>query len=424
MKLYIKKAAHRPPEDLNTLTKTVADIITSVRTNGDEALVAYNTKFDNNPNPTLAVSTEDIKAAYEVVDPQLIEAMKVAATHIEKFATAQKSTVQSLPEYEVAPGIRLGHRVLPVGACCCYVPGGNYPLFSSALMLAIPAKVAGVKKVYACSPVQKSTGKIAPETLVAMDIAGVDTIYQIGGAQAIAAFAYGTNQIPSVDIIVGPGNQFVTEAKRQCYGQVGIDFIAGPSEVMVIADESADPEIIAADLLGQSEHDLLAKGILVCTDEMVAKQTVAAVTTQLSQLPTADIARKAWEVYGEVILVDDLNEAVNLANQLAPEHLELSVTSPEALIDDLYNYGSLFIGEYSAEVFGDYISGTNHTLPTLRAARYTGGVSVNTFMKTLTHQTLSLEAVAVFGPSASLMARSEGLHAHANAVDIRLKKFT
>ena len=419
---FIKSAKQRPAEDLNALTQTVADIILNIRTNGDEALIAYNTTFDNNPNECLSVPASDIEAAYALVPKELIEDIKIAKKHIEIFAKAQRDTLKDLPGVEVAPGIKLGHRILPVSACCCYVPGGNYPLFSSALMLSIPAKVAGVKHVYACSPVQKHTGKIAPETLVAMDIAGVDQIFQIGGAQAIAAFAYGTKQVPAVDIIVGPGNQYVTEAKRQCYGQVGIDFIAGPSEVMVIADHTADPEIIAADLLGQSEHDLLAKGILVTTDEAVAYKTLQAVEAQLDLLPTAPIARKSWDTFGEVIVVKTLEDAVTCANTIAPEHLELSIENPETIIESLYNYGSLFIGEASAEVFGDYISGTNHTLPTLRASRYTGGVSVNTFLKTLTHQNLTELAVHTYGPSASRMARAEGLHAHANAVDIRLKK--
>jgi len=419
---YIKTAQQRPTEDLNTLTQTVTDIIQNIKTKGDEALITYNTTFDNNPNDKLAVPASDIDAAYQLVPKELIEDMKIAKENIERFAMAQKDTLKDLPAFEIAPGIKLGHRVLPVTACCCYVPGGNYPLFSSALMLITPAKVAGVKQVYATSPVQKHTGKIAPETLVAMDIAGVDRIFQIGGAQAIAAFAYGTDQVPAVDIIVGPGNQYVTEAKRQCYGQVGIDFIAGPSEVMVIADHTADPDIIAADLLGQSEHDLLAKGILVTTDEKIAHATLKAVETQLAILPTATIARKAWDAFGEIIVVTSIDEAITCANNIAPEHLELNIENPESIIASLNNYGSLFIGETSAEVFGDYISGTNHTLPTLRASRYTGGVSVNTFLKILTHQSLTDSAVLTYGPSASRMARAEGLHAHANAVDIRLKK--
>jgi histidinol dehydrogenase len=421
---YIKRASERPQDDLDRLTQTVHDIIANVRKDGDDALIAYNTKFDDNPNPVLKVPAEAIQSAYELVSPELVADMRRAAANIETFARAQRDSLKDIDSIEVAPGILLGHRVIPVNACCCYVPGGNYPLFSSALMLVIPAKVAGVKHVFASSPVQKHTGKIAPETLVAMDIAGVDGIYQLGGAQAIAAFAYGTAQVPAVDIIVGPGNQFVTEAKRQCYGQVGIDFIAGPSEVMVIADATADPELIAADLLGQSEHDLLAKGILITTDENLAHQTIKAVETQLETLDTKAIAAASWAEYGEVILVDSLDEAVEIANEWAPEHLELSVNNPDRLIPQLFNYGSLFIGEYSAEVFGDYISGTNHTLPTLKAARYTGGVSVGSFLKTVTHQKLSIDAVKSFGPSAANMAHAEGLSAHAGAVEKRLAKLS
>ncbi|MBS7525622.1 histidinol dehydrogenase [Fusibacter paucivorans] len=422
MTTYIKRASERPQDDLERLSQTVHDIIANVRKEGDHALIAYNTKFDKNPNPILRVTAEAIQSAYQLVSPALIDDMRRAAANIEAFARAQRDSLKDIDSIEVAPGILLGHRVIPVNACCCYVPGGNYPLFSSALMLIIPAKVAGVKNVFACSPVQKHTGKVAPETLVAMDIAGVNGIYQLGGAQAIAAFAYGTEQVPAVDIIVGPGNQYVTEAKRQCYGQVGIDFVAGPSEVMVIADSTADPNLIAADLLGQSEHDLLAKGILITTDESLALQTIKAVETQLALLDTKAIASASWAEYGEVILVSNLDEAVKLANDWAPEHLELCVEDPDSLMPLLTNYGSLFIGEYSAEVFGDYISGTNHTLPTLKAARYTGGVSVGTFLKTVTHQKLSVEAVKVFGPSAANMAHAEGLSAHASAVEQRLIK--
>ena len=419
---YIKCANSRPDEDLLKLSQNVTDIIKNVRLNGDLALYEYNTRFDSNENKCLRVSREDIDEAYTLVDASLIQDMKIAAENIKAFAIAQRESIQDIHNLEVAPGVTLGHRVIPVNACCCYVPGGNYPLFSSALMLAIPAKVAGVKAVFASSPVQKKTGKIAPETLVAMDIAGVDGIFQIGGAQAIAAFAYGTEQVPAVDIIVGPGNQYVTEAKRQCYGQVGIDFIAGPSEVMVIADHTADPTLIAADLLGQSEHDLLAKGILVTTDEFIARAVLEEVQVQVQRLSTREIASKSWDVFGEIILVETLDEAVKMANDLAPEHLELSVENADELIEKLYNYGSLFVGEYSAEVFGDYISGTNHTLPTLKAARYTGGVSVSTFLKTITHQKLTERAVLQFGPSAARMAHAEGLSAHANAVEMRLHK--
>lgn len=421
---YLKKSVERPPEDLKALKSNVTQIIDSVRQNGDAALLAYNTQFDSNKRHNLRVTPEEIKSAYKLVSSELIEDLKIACQHIRDFAMAQKSTITDLPLFEVSPGIELGHRVLPIESCLCYVPGGNYPLFSSALMLIIPAKVAGVKRVVACSPAIKGTEQIAPETLVAMDIAGVDEIYVVGGAHAIAAFSYGTASIKPVDLIVGPGNQYVTEAKRQCYGQIGIDFVAGPSEVMILADGSADPEIVAADLLGQSEHDLLAKGILVTTSETLAEAVLIEVEKQLQILSTAEIARKSWEIFGEIILIDTLEEGIELCNQLAPEHLELALEEPSAVTHKLYNYGSLFIGEWSAEVLGDYISGTNHTLPTLKAARYTGGVYVGTFLKTLTHQTIHPDALKRIGPSAHRMAKAEGLDAHANAVAVRLKKCT
>jgi len=420
---YIKKAEKRPNIDSNQVKESVAEIIQNVKNEGDTAVLRYNQNFDNNHARYFKVTDEMIKEAYSKVPLQLIEHLKVASHNIQTFAEKQRETITDLPNIEIMPGLSLGHRIIPVDACCCYVPGGNYPLFSSALMLIIPAKVAGVKRVVACSPVQKNSNTIAPATLVAMDIAGVDEIYQIGGAHAIAAFSFGTEQIKPVDLIVGPGNQYVTEAKRQCYGQVGIDFVAGPSEVMIIADKYADPNLIAADLLAQSEHDLLAKGILVTTDEALGQRVQSTVIDQLNALSTKEIAERSWSTYGEIIVVDTLLEAIEIANNYAPEHLELNIENPESIQDAFTNYGSLFLGEHSAEVFGDYISGTNHTLPTLRAARYTGGVWVGTFLKTLTHQRLSPKAVVALGPAASSMARAEGLDAHANAVDIRLKKW-
>ena len=291
-------------------------------------------------------------------------------------------------------------------------------------MLGIPAKVAGVRRVAACSPVMKGTDHIHPKTLVAMDIAGIDEIYATGGAQAVAAFSYGTDQIKPVDLIVGPGNSFVTEAKRQCYGKVGIDFLAGPSEVLVIADGSADPEIIAADLLAQSEHDREAKGILVTTDRELGLDAIKCVEKELETLATAEIASVSWADYGEVLLADSLDEAVSYANGYAPEHLEVNVAKADRdrVVGALRNYGSLFIGENTAEVFGDYASGTNHTLPTLGAARYTGGVWVGTFLKTCTYQHMTDEAMMDIAPVVTALADGEGLAGHAEAADIRRRK--
>ena len=415
----MKKSCQRTEEDRRNLTKTVEEMIDYVREQKDAALKEYNLKFDGCTRETLRVSKEEIQVAYTKLTAQEIEDLKAAAANIRAFSKAQKETVRPLENFSPAPGIFLGHRIIPVKSCCCYVPGGNYPLYSTALMLIIPAKTAGVERVAACSPVMKGTNEINPKTLVAMDIAGADEIYAVGGAQSIAAFSYGTEEIRPVDMIVGPGNRFVTEAKRQCYGQVGIDFVAGPSEVLVIADGSGTPEIVAADLLAQSEHDPNAKGILITTEESFGTAVMEAVERELAVLEKAEIARKSWEVYGEVILVDSLEEAVCLANEYAPEHLELNIQKPEEVSKQLYNYGSLFIGENTAEVFGDYASGTNHTLPTLRAARYTGGVWVGTFLKTCTYQSMTPEAAAELAPLVYRMAKGEGLMGHARAAEVR-----
>ena len=420
----LKPSKKRTEEDRSRLMATVGDIIADVRMNGDAALMEYNRRFDGCERTALRISEQEIRDAYDKVSAQEIEDIKKAAANIENFAKAQRATVGALEDFSPSPGIVLGHRVIPVGSCCCYVPGGGYPLYSTALMLGIPAKVAGVERVTACSPVIKGTDCIHPKTLVAMDVAGVDEIYAVGGAQAIAAFSYGTDQIQPVDMIVGPGNSFVTEAKRQCYGKVGIDFVAGPSEVLIIADGNADPEVLAADILAQSEHDKEAKGILVTTDEKLGAAVIDAVEAQLSTLETEPIARSSWNDFGEILIADSLDEAVEYANAYAPEHLEVNVVETDAdrVVSGLKNYGSLFIGGNTAEVFGDYASGPNHTLPTLGAARYTGGVWVGTFLKICTYQSMSRDAMMGIAPLVSNLARGEGLIGHARAAEIRMEK--
>ena len=418
----MKDARVRTEEDKKKLIQIVGDMIDDVKNRKDEALREYSQRFDGSKRESFLVSKEEIQEAYAQLSPQEIEDLKKAASHIRAFAKAQRETIKPLENFSPAPGIFLGHRIIPVKSCCCYVPGGNYPLYSTALMLIIPAKAAGVARVAACSPVMKGTDRINPKTLVAMDIAGADEIYGVGGAQAIAAFSYGTQEIQPVDMIVGPGNQYVTEAKRQCYGQVGIDFVAGPSEVLVIADGSGTPEIVAADLLAQSEHDPNAKGMLITTDEKFGQAVIEAVEKELSWLSTAAIAEQSWQTYGEVVLAESLEEAVQIANAYAPEHLELNLSDPDSIKDRLYNYGSLFIGENTAEVFGDYASGTNHTLPTLRAARYTGGVWVGTFLKTCTHQSMTPEAMKELAPLVERMAQGEVLMGHAQAAKVIREK--
>ena len=416
---FIKKSKERTAEDNRTLRDTVTEIIDNVCARGDEALHEYNQRFDACKRELLRVSREEIEEAYDQMTDQELLDLKEAKANIEGFATAQRGTVTELKNYSPQPGIYLGHRIIPVSSCCCYVPGGGYPLYSTALMLITPAKVAGVTRVAACSPTVSGTSKIHYKTLVAMDLAGADEIYAVGGAQAIAAFSYGTEEIKPVDMIVGPGNRYVTEAKRQCYGQIGIDFVAGPSEVLVIADDKADSKTIAADLLAQAEHDPNAKGILVATDEGFAKKVMEDVEEELKTLSTAGIAKKSWDDYGEILVATSLEEAVALSNDYAPEHLEVNIENPDDIIERLYNYGSLFIGGNTAEVFGDYASGTNHTLPTVRASRYTGGVWVGTFLKTCTHQSMSMEASKAISPLVARMAYGEGLEGHAKAAEAR-----
>jgi len=420
----LKPSKTRTEEDRSQLRQTVAAIIDNVIKNGDDALKEYNKKFDGCEREALQVSREEIETAYAKVSPEDLEDIKAAAANIRAFAEAQKGTVGGLEDFSPAEGILLGHRVIPVDSCCCYVPGGGYPLYSTALMLGIPAKVAGVNRITACSPVIKGTTDIHPKTLVAMDVAGIDEIYAVGGAQAIAAFSYGTDQIKPVNMIVGPGNSFVTEAKRQCYGKVGIDFVAGPSEVLVIADGQADPEVIAADLLAQSEHDREAKGLVVTTDEVLGRAIEKAVEAQLQTLDTKEITETSWKDYGEILLAESLEEAVEYANEYAPEHLEVNVSADKEaeVVGALKNYGSLFIGGNTAEVFGDYASGTNHTLPTLGAARYTGGVWVGTFLKTCTYQKMTREGMLGIAPLVANLAHGEGLTGHARAAEIRIEK--
>jgi histidinol dehydrogenase len=418
---YLKTAMPRA-DAAKDLRETVAGIIDDVGKNGDEALLRFNRAFDGSSRSELRVSKDEIAEAYRAVSGEAAEDIRTAASNIRAFAVAQRGTVTDLT-CSPAPGIVLGHRIIPVKSCCCYVPGGGYPLYSTALMLAIPAKVAGVERIAACSPTMKGTSKIHPMTLVAMDTAGVDEIYAVGGAHAVAAFTCGTGQIPPIDLIVGPGNRYVTEAKRQCYGQVGIDFAAGPSEVMVIADDTADADIIAADLLAQCEHDRLAQGIVITISERVGREVVKEVDAMLSGLETASVAGQAWRDYGEVAIAGTIAEAVDIANRRAPEHLEIHTADPDSVSAGLFNYGSLFLGKYAAEAFGDYASGPNHTLPTLAAARYTGGVWVGTFLKTCTHQSFTKEAMLSLAPLVARMAEGEGLSAHSRAAKARVRKW-
>ncbi len=388
----------------------VRALITQVKEKGDVAVREMTKKFDDIDVENIEVTKEEIIQAYTEVDKKVLSSLKKAAKNIEAFA---KKQYRSFRNFETAiSGNKIGQRIIPIQKVGCYVPGGRYPLPSSALMSVIPAKVAGVEEVIVCSP------KISAVTIVAADIAGADRIYRIGGVQAIAAMAYGTESISKVDKIVGPGNKYVTAAKKEVYGDVGIDFLAGPSEVFIIADETAIPQILAADLLAQLEHDPSARADLVTTSQKIAEATRSEVERQIELLSTRDVAKQALS-NGCIIIVQKMEEAIIFANKRAPEHLELCIKSPEKWIPQLKNYGSLFIGMYSAEVFGDYCSGTNHALPTNGAARYTGGLSVKEFVKVVTYQQMTKQGAQKLIPIAATLATIEGLDAHKKAAEIR-----
>lgn len=402
-------------------TKTVADIICEVRKRGDEALKDFAMKFDHAELKDIRVTKEDIDKAYEQVDAKIVESFKKAAEQISFYAKAQLDCIKPLDIQSPIAGVELGHRLIPVDGAGLYVPGGRFPLPSTALMLTIPAKIAGVKRAAVCSPANKQFGAIHPAALVAMDIAGADEIYTVGGAQAIAAMAYGTQTIAGVDLIAGPGNRYVTEAKRQVMGTVGIDSLAGPSEVLIVADETANPEYVAIDLLAQSEHDAFAKSILVTTDESKVPEILKAMEELSAKLSTGEAAMQSFEDNGIIIIADDMEEMAQIANEAAPEHLEVHTKEPREYSQKLYQFGSLFIGEDATVALGDYCSGTNHTLPTMKNARFSGGVWVGTFLKISFVQYITKEGLKNLSETCMNMARTEGLAAHEMSVALRLK---
>jgi histidinol dehydrogenase len=395
----------------------VAAIIAKVRAEGDAALIELTKRFDGLDLTTagIRVGVAEIEAARVRIDARRLAALELAHERILNHHNRQ------LPEddrYVDATGVELGQRWTPVASAGLYVPGGTASYPSSVLMSAVPAKVACVKRIVMVVPALK--GALNPLVLVAASLAGVDEIYRIGGAQAIAALAYGTESIAPVAKIVGPGNAYVAAAKRQVYGQVGIDMVAGPSEVVVIADSENDPAWIAADLLAQAEHDEAAQSILITADASFAEDVVAAVETELSTLPREATARASWRDYGAVILVRSLDEAPALADRLAPEHLEIATSDPETLAARINDAGAIFVGRYTPEVIGDYVAGTNHVLPTARSARFASGLSVLDFVKRTSILKLDAESLAALGPAAMTLAQAEGLEAHRRSVAIRL----
>jgi histidinol dehydrogenase len=409
-------AARGDAEDLG-VARTVADIVADVRARGDAAVIEYTERFDGvrlSPD-AMAFSDADVKDAYARAEDKVVEALRYSAGRIRAFHERQ---VRKGYRYDADDGVSLGQIVRPLAAAGIYVPGGKAAYPSTVLMNAIPAKVAGVPEIVMVTPTPK--GEVNPYLLVAADIAGVDHVYRVGGAQAVAALAFGTRTIPRVDTIVGPGNIYVATAKREVFGRVNIDMIAGPSEVLVIADDSAHPDFVAADLLAQAEHDELASAILVTPSAGLAERVVAAVERQLAVLPRTEIARKSVERFGFAIVTGSLAEAADVANRVAPEHLELAVSDPEELLPLIQNAGAVFLGHYTPEAIGDYVAGPDHVLPTGGTARFSSPLGVDDFIKKTSVLSYSRAAFTQVAGTCVTLSDTEGLTAHSASVKVRL----
>lgn len=419
---YIKQVNTVEQSASYEVEETVKNIIANVRANGDAAVQDYEIKFGKSDRP-LRVSEKEIEECLSTLSADVKELIDRVVDRVSVFAQAQLESLTPF-EKEFGDGIRMGHRIVPIEKVGAYIPGGRFPLLSSGPMVVAPAKVAGVKKIVACSPANYKGG-IHPAVLYGLIRSGATDIFAIGGAQAIAAMAYGTESIPEVDIIAGPGNRFVAEAKRQVFGKVGIDLIAGPSEVMVFADDSATPKKIAADLLAQAEHDPYARAILVTTSRNIANNTLQEIENILNNdFSTTSPAHESWKTEGEIILVDSIQEGLDVCNDYAIEHLHLHMNNSRDLVDKLYNYGSLFINEDSSVVFSDKVSGTNHTLPTQKAARYTGGLWVGSYVKVMTHQEIIGNGVSYLASHSEKQSEIEGLEGHKLSATVRLTSNT
>jgi sulfopropanediol 3-dehydrogenase len=400
---------------------TVESMLSEVSERGDAAVRELSARLDKWSPESFRLSQEQIKDIVAGLPEQVIEDIKFAQTQIRNFAQKQREAIKDI-EVETLPGVILGHKNIPVNSVGCYVPGGRYPMVASAHMSVLTAKVAGVQRVIACTP--PINGEIPAATVAAMHMAGADEIYILGGVQAIAMMALGTETVQSVDMLVGPGNAYVAEAKRQLYGKVGIDLFAGPTEVLVIADDTADAEMCATDLLGQAEHGPTTPAILLTTSEDLAYATLEEINRQLQTLPTADIASVSWRDYGQVIVVDTVDELVSEGNRIASEHVEVLTENPRYFLEKMTNYGALFLGDKTNVAYGDKVIGTNHTLPTKEAARYTGGLWVGKFLKTCTYQEVrTAEASALIGEYCSRLCAIENFAAHKAQADLRVKRF-
>lgn len=399
----------------------VENILADIESKGDSAVRELSEKFDNWSPEQFRLSEEQIQACVDALDESTRHDIEFAQQQVRNFAQIQRDSMKDV-EVETMPGVVLGHKNIPVNSVGCYIPGGKYPLVASAHMSVLTAKVAGVKRVIACAPPFNGQPNVA--IVAAMAMAGADEIYCFGGVQAVGAMALGTETIAPVDMIVGPGNAFVAEAKRQLFGRVGIDLFAGPTETLVIADEKGcDPELAAADLLGQAEHGYNSPAVLLTNSETLAQETIKEIERQLTILPTAEVAGKAWADYGQVIVCDSYEEMVEVADDIASEHVQVMTEDPKYFLDNMTNYGALFLGRETNVSYGDKCIGTNHTLPTKKAARYTGGLWVGKFIKTCTYQRVTEAASLKVGEYCSRLCALEGFAGHKEQADIRVRRY-
>ena len=400
------------------IQQTVEGILADVTARGDAAVRELSQKFDNWSPPSFRLRHDDIAAIVAKVPEDTIADIRFAQSQVRNFAQAQRDALRDV-EVETLPGVILGHKNIPVESVGCYVPGGRYPMVASAHMSIVTAKVAGVPRIIACTP--PNEGEPHPATIAAMHLGGADEIHVLGGVQAVAAMALGTESIKPVDMLVGPGNAYVAEAKRQLYGRVGIDLFAGPTEILVVADDTADVVMVAVDLLGQAEHGPTSPATLITTSRKLAEALPGEIERQLKVLPTADVAGQAWRDYGQIIVVDSLEEAVAEADRVAAEHVEILTKEPRYFLQRMRNYGAMFLGPETNVAYGDKVIGTNHTLPTRGAARYTGGLWVGKFLKTVTYQECTPEASVVVGDYCSRLCAIERFWGHKEQADLRLR---
>lgn len=420
MKMF-KKGGHRLFEKDTETAKIVSDMLLDLEQHGLDAVRRYSKKFDDWNPADFELSEKQIAETVATLDPQVIEDTDFCQNNVRAFARAQLKTLLPL-EIQIMDGVTLGHRHIPVNIVGSYIPGGRYPMFGSAQMSIIPAKVAGVKRVYACTPPVKGKGNY-PATINGMKKAGADRIFVIGGVPALALMAFGMGVVEPADILCGAGNKFVAEAKRQLFGRCGIDLLAGPTEIMVIADNDADPSLVACDLLGQAEHDPNSGVALVCLSEEFAANAQSELMKQLAKLPTKDIAEQSWGSNGRIYIAENRDEAIAISDDYAPEHLELHVADLDYYFSRLTNYGSLFIGEETTVAYGDKSIGTNHILPTSRAARYTGGVWVGKFLKTCTYQKMTPSASRFMGEVTERQCNMERMLAHGITARVRVERY-